>query len=131
VRCAIYKNVKIVVVDDDKLVRDFVVHVLMFSVNRDVRSFSNGFSAWNYIEIPDNADIIVTDVDMPEMTGFELLTKIKKTCPEKKCIIMSADPTNENTAINLGADAFLAKPFGVNDLFKIVETFVVSGETVM
>ncbi len=120
-----YTNVKFVVVDDDKLIRDFVTSVLMFSVNREVRSFSNGFSAWDYIEAPDNADIIVSDVDMPEMTGFELLAKIKKTSPEKKCIIMSGDPGNEPTARRLGADAFLAKPFSVDDLFKIVETFVV------
>jgi len=120
-----YTNVKFVVVDDDKLIRDFVASVLMFSVNREVRSFSNGFLAWDYIEAPDNADIIVSDVDMPEMTGFELLAKIKKNCPEKKCIIMSGDPGNETTAKRLGADGFLAKPFSVDDLFNIVETFVV------
>ena len=120
-----HTNVKFVVVDDDKLIRDFVTNVLMFSVNSEVRSFSNGFSAWDYIEVPDNADIIVSDVDMPEMTGFELLAKIKKISPEKKCIIMSGDPGNETTAKRLGADGFLAKPFSVDDLFKIVETFVV------
>jgi DNA-binding NtrC family response regulator len=126
-----YTNVKFVVVDDDKLIRDFVTSVLMFSVNREVRSFSNGLSAWDYIEVPDNADIIVSDVDMPEMTGFELLAKIKKTNPEKKCIIMSGDPGNETAAKRLGADAFLAKPFSVDDLFEIVDTFVVGSEAGM
>ncbi len=120
-----YTNVKFVVVDDDKLIRDFVTDVLMFSVNREVRSFSNGFSAWDFIELPDNADIVVSDVDMPEMTGFELLAKIKENFPEKKCIIMSGDPDNETTAKRLGADGFLAKPFGMNDLFNIVDAFVV------
>ncbi|MFC1489434.1 response regulator [Thermodesulfobacteriota bacterium] len=124
-----YTNVKFVVVDDDKLIRDFVTDVLMFSVNREVRSFSNGFSAWDFIEAPDNADIVVSDVDMPEMSGFELLAKIKENFPEKKCIIMSGDPGNESTAKRLGADGFLAKPFGMEDLFNIVDAFVVGSET--
>ena len=112
-------------VDDDKLTRDFVANVLTFSVNREVRSFDSGFSAWNYMKAGERPDIIVSDVDMPEMDGFDLLSRVKKRGPEKICIMMSGDPTNEISAKKLGADAFLAKPFGLNDLFNIVERYVV------
>ncbi|MBA3017763.1 MAG: response regulator [Proteobacteria bacterium] len=128
-RRAIRSNVKIVVVDDDKLTRDLMVNALMYCVNRDVLSFENGFSALAYLDADeDSLDIIVSDVDMPEMSGLALLESIKKKWPSKICIIMSENPANEKSASDLGADAFLAKPFKVTDLFKIVQEYIVDAE---
>jgi len=117
------------VVDDDKLTRDLMVNALMYCVNRDVLSFENGFSALAYLDADeDSLDIIVSDVDMPEMSGLALLESIKKKWPSKICIIMSENPANEKSASDLGADAFLAKPFKVTDLFKIVQEYIVDAE---
>ena len=121
------QDVKIAVVGDDKIVRDHVVNLLMYCVNREILSFEDGFTAWNYLEGSDSSDIIFfSDVNMPEMNGLELLTKIKEKYPHKICIMMSGDPANEKLAMELGADAFLAKPFNMNDLFNIVETLIVT-----
>ena len=119
------KNVKIAVVDGDLLVRDFVSTVLMYCVNRDVLSFDSGVAAWRYIEETDGLDIIISEVDVSGLNGFELLAKFKEKHPSKKCLLMSANPDNEEIARDSGADAFLAKPVSVNDLFRIVEAFVV------
>ncbi|MBU0991268.1 MAG: response regulator [Proteobacteria bacterium] len=121
----IISNVKIAVVDDDEPHRGFVVNALMYCVNRDVISFENSYSAWLYLEGAESADIVVSDAEMPEMDGFELISRIKNKFPGKICILMSGNPANEKMAIDIGADAFLAKPFSVNDLFTIVQTFVV------
>ncbi len=118
-------NVKIAVVDDDLLVRDFVVTVLMYCVNRDVLSFDNGLAAWRYIEDNESPDIIISEIDVPGLNGFELMAKFKEKSPDKKFLLMSDNPANEQTARNSGADAFLAKPVSVNDLFRVVQTFVV------
>ena len=118
-------NVKIAVIDDDLLARDFIVTVLMYCVNRDVLSFDSGLAAWQYMEDHGSLDIIISGIDVSGLSGFELLSKFKKKYPEKKCLLMSADPAHEPSARDLGADAFLAKPVSVNDLFKVVETFVV------
>ena len=98
---------------------------MAYSVNREVVSFNNGITAWNYIKNPESADIILTDVDMPEMDGIELLKRIKNEWPQKICILMSGKRAHENKARQFGADAFIAKPFDINDLFEIVQTFVV------
>ena len=128
-RRAIIPNVKIAVVDYDRLTRDLVVNALMYCVNRDVLSFETGFSALAYLDADeDSTDIIVFDVDMPEMNGLALLESIKKKWPSKICVIMSKDPANEKSASDLGADAFLAKPFKVTDLFNIVQKYVVDAE---
>jgi CheY-like chemotaxis protein len=100
----------------------------MYCVNRNVLSFENGMEAWDYLARHGRADIVVADVDMPKMSGFELLSKIKKKFPRKICIIMSGDPSNEKSAKELGADSFLAKPFNLKDLFNIVQTYV-AGDT--
>ena len=118
-------NVKIAVIDDDLLARDFIVTVLMYCVNREVLCFDSGQSAWQYIKVHGSPDIIISGIDVPGWSGFELLSKFKKKYPEKKCLLMSADPAHEQSARDAGADAFLAKPVSVNDLFKVVETFVV------
>jgi CheY-like chemotaxis protein len=112
------------VVEDNKLIRELVVNVFMYCVNRNVLSFENGVEAWKYLTSHGRADIVVADVDMPKMNGFELLSKIKKKYPGKICIIMSGDPSNEKSARELGADSFLAKPFNLKDLFNIVQTYV-------
>ncbi|MBE9569702.1 MAG: response regulator [Proteobacteria bacterium] len=121
------QNAKIAVVGDDKIVRDYVINMLMYCVNREILSFEDGFAAWNYLENPDSPDVIFfSDVNMPGMNGLELLTKIKEKHPHKICIMISGDPTNEKLAMELGADAFLAKPFTTNDLFSIVETLIIN-----
>jgi CheY-like chemotaxis protein len=118
------KNVKIAVVEDNNLIRDFVVDTLMFSVNREVISFENAVSAWGYFDKNDNSDIIISDVEMPGMDGLELLDRVKTQYPKKVFIVMSANPSYEKRAKELGADAFLAKPFSIEDLFSLVELYI-------
>lgn len=118
-------NVKIAVIDSDLLVRDFVTTVLMYCVNRDVLSFDNGMAAWRYVQSDDGPDIIISEVAVSGLNGFEFLAKFKARHPSKKCLLMSANPEDEQIARESGADAFLAKPVSVNDLFKVVEAFVV------
>ncbi len=118
-------NVKIAVVDNDLLVRDFIVTVLMYCVNRDVLSFDNGLAAWRYIEGNESPDMMISEIDVTGLDGFELMAKFKEKSPGKKFLLMSDNPANEELARNSGADAFLAKPVGVNDLFNVVQNFVV------
>ncbi|MGA8180080.1 MAG: response regulator [Desulfobacterales bacterium] len=117
-------NVKIAVIDGDLLVRDFVTTVLMYCVNRDVLSFDNGMAAWRYVQNTDSPDIIISEVAVSGLNGFEFLAKFKANHPTKKCLLMSSNPEDEQIARDSGADAFLAKPISVNDLFEVIETFV-------
>lgn len=121
----IIQNVKILVVDDDPGIRALMVNVLTYCVNREVLSFENGQLAWQYLNEGGDADIIFCDINMPGMTGFELMAKVKEQTPEKIFIVMSGVTENEQKAEAAGADAFLGKPFTINDLFNIVQCYVV------
>ena len=116
---------KIVVVDDDRDLRRMTATALSYCVNRDVLSFGDGEHAWNYIEQGGAFDIVISDVDMPDMNGFDLMARVREKYPDKIFIIMSGMARYEETSHRKGANAFLAKPFELNDLFNIVQYFVV------
>lgn len=116
---------KIVVVDDDHLIRELTVTALTYCVNREVKSFDSSRSAWEYIKNGADVDIVISDVDMPGMDGFELMSRVREKDPKKIFIIMSGVSDYQTKSRLAGASAFLAKPFEINDLFNIVQCYVV------
>jgi DNA-binding NtrC family response regulator len=115
-----------VVVDNDRRIKDLAVNTLTYCVNREVKSFDSAGTAWDYIVRGGEVDIVLSNVDLPEMDGFELMSRVKGRYPDKIFILMSGVVDNEKKARLAGADAFLAKPFEINHLFSIVQDFVVN-----
>ena len=114
---------KIAIVDDSKLCRNLIATALASLPWTDISSFEDGQKAWTAFRNGESVDIVITDINMPEMDGLELLHKIKEKNPQKPCIIMSATPRYKKTARDLCADCFLEKPFAISDLLKVVEQF--------
>lgn len=69
------------------------------------------------------ADVIITDLQMPGMTGIELLDEIRKLDSEVPVIIITAHSTLNNAieALRLGASDFLKKPFDMEELLLLVD----------
>ena len=127
-RLAIISNVQIAVVDSDRLTREFITHVMMYSVNRDVLAFENAEEVIDAAKSGCTIHLILSEVHLPGRSGLDLLQYFKKNHGSVYFIVVSADPANESPATELGADAFLAKPFHLKDLFEIVQRFVVESE---
>jgi two-component system, sensor histidine kinase ChiS len=74
----------------------------------------NGQEAWQMLE-REPISVIVTDLAMPRMDGFELIMRVRKSAsrPEIPIIVVSADgaPETQRRAQRLGANAFFAKPY--------------------
>jgi YesN/AraC family two-component response regulator len=116
---------RILIVDDDRIVRDFAVNAIEFGTNRQVITFENGFHAWQFIvEQGSRVDMVLADAHLPEMTGLELLERIKRNFPDKVFILVSSSFGYQEPACQMGADAFIAKPFDIQDLFAVIERFV-------
>lgn len=98
----------------------------MYSVNRDVLAFKDTDSLIRHLNTSGRVDLILSETRLPGTNGLDLLAYIKKHMPETHFIALSAVPEDETKAEELGADAFLAKPFVLKDLFDIVEQFVVN-----
>ena len=122
-------DLHVIVIDDDQLVRSFAVHTIEYGTNRKVLTFDSGFSAWQFIQNqPGEADIIIADANIPDIDGMKLLSQVKAKHPEKKFVITTSNPEIEKAAYRLGADAFLLKPYDIDDLFILIQRFV-SNET--
>jgi putative two-component system response regulator len=109
---------KILVADDDSLVREAVVKILeMFGY--DVTAVGNGKEALR--ELDQLFDLIILDINMPEMDGFETITAINNLQNEIPVVFLTGAGSMEYAirAINLGAYDFIAKPIDDLDLFEV------------
>jgi len=78
---------------------------------------ANGIQALDRLEADAGIDVVLTDINMPEMDGLTLLAQLNKDYPLLKCVIVSAygDMTNIRTAMNRGAFDFITKPVDFQD----------------
>jgi DNA-binding response OmpR family regulator len=118
-------DVHIAVVDHEPLTRDFIVNVMMYSVNREILAFEDFDGLNAHLKAGRALDLVISEVQLPGKSGFALLRYLKQHRPRTCFVTMSANPADEIPALSLGADAFLAKPFALKDLFAIVQRFVV------
>lgn len=114
------QNKKIIILEDDKITNDFLRKAL--SEFFTVESYYDGKSGLDavYTKKP---DLILLDLMMPEMNGFDVLKNIKEKYPEllEKIIIMSNSSENNfvATALEYNVTSFVVK--GDYDLVDIVE----------
>jgi class 3 adenylate cyclase/FixJ family two-component response regulator len=83
----------------------------------------NGNDALEKIRQNPDVDIVLSDINMPEMDGLTLLTRLSETSPLIKAVIVSAygDMENIRTAMNRGAFDFITKPINFEDLSVTME----------
>ena len=87
----------------------------------------NGNDALNKIESHPDIDIVLSDINMPEMDGLTLLSRLAESSPLIKSVIVSAygDMDNIRTAMNRGAFDFITKPINFEDLELTMEKTLV------
>jgi len=113
----------VLVVDDHRDVCEFVAFGLR-SAGFDVETASNGREAIACQE-RHAADVVITDIFMPDMDGLEAIQCIKRLFPRTRIVAMSSRagahrPDYLWVARQIGADATLSKPFGTEDLLALV-----------
>jgi FixJ family two-component response regulator len=102
----------IVIVDDDDAVRSAIDRLLR-SMGHQVATFATAEDFLNSKRISETS-CLITDVQMPGMSGIDLLARLKEGGHHIPVIVISAFPDDHvrDRAIQLGACAFLRKPFG-------------------
>jgi len=110
----------ILIVDDEQSYRQLLTLVFE-SDGHSIRTASNGREALELIKA-EPADVIITDVRMPDMDGIELLKSAREYQPDIGVVLMTAFASVETAreAFKLGADDFIQKPFDVEELKLIV-----------
>ncbi|CAM4089239.1 response regulator [Gillisia hiemivivida] len=117
---------KILVVDDEADLETLIKQKFRKKIRGGEYQFyfaKNGKAALERLLEEPQIDIILSDINMPEMDGLTLLGKISETNPLIKTVIVSAygDMENIRTAMNRGAFDFITKPINFEDLSLTIE----------
>lgn len=115
---------KILVVEDDKNLRKLIVTCLE-KANYTVFDTKNGEEA---LELMDRqyVDLIVTDIMMPEMNGYELIKELRDANYNTPILIITAkeDIEDKRIGFSLGADDYMVKPINIDELIMRVKSLL-------
>lgn len=124
-------DMRVLIVEDNDDLRNFICSALSAEFN--VYTAEDGVKAWKTINksIP---DIVVSDVMMPGMDGFELCRLMKSTFETSHVPIILLTALSEKAeqlhGLGLGADDYLTKPFDMNLLVQRIKTIIHNREVV-
>jgi len=125
------KEMKVLIVEDNDDLLNFIKNTL--SAEFKIYTASNGEQAWSFIlkQIP---DMVVSDIMMPRMDGFELCKLMKSTYETSHIPILLLTALSEKTdqlrGLGLGADDYLTKPFDMVLLIQKIKSIVRNREAV-
>jgi len=109
---------KILVVDDEKEIRDFLFKALSQIAGFRVELAENGEEALKKIE-KEFFDLVLTDLKMPDMDGLQLVAEIAKSKPEILTVLMTGHGSIDSAleAMKRGASDYLTKPLNLEEMF--------------
>ncbi|MFH1154787.1 MAG: PAS domain S-box protein [Pseudomonadota bacterium] len=112
----------IMFVDDEAALRE-VAYGLMKTLGYTVHSFSSGTQAFDaYKKDPFLFDLVITDMTMPGITGFEMSQKMLELRPEQPIVLCTgySESIDRERVISMGISEYVEKPFITNELAKII-----------
>jgi CheY-like chemotaxis protein len=109
----------LLVVDDDPLLRGSLSQIFE-QLGHSVRTAEDGFSALCEIR-QRTPDILISDLNMPGMSGFELLSVVRRRFPAVQTVAMSGAFAGDGLQLGVAADAFYEKGAGLGFLIQIVK----------
>lgn len=118
------KNKTILLVEDERVIRENIASMLRFFF-KEVHTAIDGYDGLDQYEkyLP---DVVMTDLKMPNMTGFDLIEELQKRHSKAFTIIVSAHTDTDLLikAIHNGVDRYLIKPITENELFETLEAYL-------
>ncbi|HEY4274675.1 MAG TPA: nitrogen regulation protein NR(I), partial [Rhizomicrobium sp.] len=116
----------ILVADDDSAIRT-VLHQALARAGYSVRTTGTAAGLWKMIAAGEG-NVAITDVVLPDESGFDLIPRIKRLRPDLPVLVMSAQNTllTAITAAERGAFEYLPKPFDLKELTNVVQRALAS-----
>ena len=115
-------SAKILIVDDEQFVRTLLENVLARR-GHEVVAVADAQQALATLADSSEFDLMLTDVVMPGMDGFDLLRRVRSAYPNIKVIVLTGFARKQSISDFLlyGADEYLSKPFQVHELVSAVD----------
>lgn len=123
------KESKVLIVDDDKSVRDFLEKFLKQKGYTWVRSVETAQEALNIV-VKEDIRLVLLDIKLPKMSGIEILGKVKQIKKDIEVIMITGFPDEDTAkeALKLGAYDYIMKPFDLAYLEMCVFTKIAGNE---
>src|SRR4051812_37815531 len=111
---------KILVVDDEESIREFF-EIMLKREGYQVLSAANGKEGLDQLK-KHQVDLIISDIQMPEMSGLQMLASVKEQDPEMPVVMITAFGSTDTAveAMKLGASDYLQKPFKLDEVKIII-----------
>ncbi len=113
---------QVLVVDDEPSVRESL-GMLLLAAGYDVAEADNGAAAVSQLSrtVP---DLIVTDLNMPQMSGIELISHVRSRYPPIPIVLMSGDYQGDTVPAGIMADSFYAKGQSPHNFLKAIASLI-------
>jgi len=118
------KDKLVLIVEDDPINNELLVFLLK-KVNMKSISAYNGIDALDLFNTHSDIDLVLMDIKMPGMNGYEITEKIKKIRPNIPIIAQTAYALAGDRELSLkaGCDEYIKKPIKKEDLYELMEGF--------
>lgn len=115
---------KILIIDDSSLSRRMMRKILE-NASYHVVEASEGFSALEIFSL-ENPELVLLDLTMPGMNGFDVLKQLKELRPSVKVVVATADIQSftKKLAFDMGADGFITKPFDSEEVINMIKNLL-------
>lgn len=104
------------------------LNAVLSKLDVQIEWVKNGLEAVNFVKNGSKISLIMMDLQMPEMNGYDATREIKKTHPEITIIAQTAFAMSDDRtkALEAGCDDYLAKPIRSKDLLETVKKYLVA-----
>lgn len=117
------KPTNILVAEDDAS-NSRLIAKLLSRLNVKVLHAKNGMEAVSLLKAHDNIDIVLLDIKMPELDGFQAAAQIREIRPEIILIAQTAYVDDAKVALDAGFNDFISKPFDRNNFISTIEKYI-------
>jgi len=115
---------KLVLVVEDNEISFKLIHAVLTQVKTNIVRASNGKEAIEACLAEKNYDLVLMDMQMPEVDGLEATRRIKQIRPELPIVATTANTYDENyiACREAGCDGFLTKPLQFRKMFELMQS---------
>lgn len=112
---------RILIIEDERRLSEAIAHILKEN-KYEVDAVYDGEDGYHYL-MTDIYDIVILDVNLPKMNGFEILRKVRDEGNKSIILMLTAKAEIEDRVkgLNLGADDYLPKPFATKELLARIK----------
>lgn len=118
---------KILITEDSPTMRSLIVSTIQAMGEFEIIEAANGFEALRVLP-RSQVDLVITDINMPDINGLELVSFIKgnEQYKDTPLFIISTEGSerDRDKGMKLGADAYLVKPFSPGELQTLIRQFL-------